>query len=304
MRPASEQMDRVPATVASEARTVRLARLAGGGFVVVWSTGYLAGKVAVAHVGPFTALVWRFVLAALVFAVLAAVSRAAWPRPRELVHSAVVGLLSLALQFGGVYAGLRLGASAGIAALVIGAMPLATAVLARLAGERLGGLAWFGLALGFAGVLLVLADRMDPGAAPVTAWLSLGVGLIGIATGTLYQKRHASTPDLRVGLAVQHAAAAVALAPIALFIEGLRNDLSLAALGAIGWLVLVNSVGGFALLFALLRRGAATRVAALFYLVPPVTAAMGWLVFGETLTLVKLAGFGLAALGVYLGTRR
>lgn len=273
-------------------------------FVLLWCSGYPAGKLAVQHGGPFTVLLWRFALAAAVFAVLARLSRAEWPGWRALGHSAVVGVLSLAMSFGGVYEGMRLGVSAGISALFIGAMPLVTALFASLAGERLGRWQWGGLALGFLGVLRVLEGRLDPHGTGMFGYLSCCIGLVALSLGTLYQKRHSSTIDLRVGLAAQHAVAALAVLPLAWWGEAFRADWSMAYAGALAWIVLVNAVGGFALLFVLIRGGAATRVAALFYLVPPVTALMGYLALGERLTPTMLPGFALVAIGVWLGTRR
>lgn len=272
-------------------------------FVVVWSSGYLVSKVAIAHAGPFTVLVLRFGIAALAFAALAAVARPAWPPLRTLAHSAVVGLFTLALQFGGLYTGLALGASAGVAALVIGAMPIGVSLLATLGGERLTRRQWLGFAFGFAGVLLVVADRIDPNALTPAALVALAVGLVGICVGTVYQKRYASTVDLRIGLGVQHLVAALVLLPFAAH-EGFRHDGSAAFVLSLGWLVLGNSLGGFGLLFLLIRRGATTSVAALFYLVPPVTAAMSYVALGEALTAFKLAGFAFAAAGVFLATRK
>lgn len=292
------------------ARTARPAAAAWRGrataaaFVLVWCSGYPAAKLAVQHGGPFTLALLRFALAAAVFGALAVAARAGWPGWRAFRHSAVVGLLSLALSFGGVYGGMHFGVSAGISALFIGAMPLATALFASLAGERLGRAQWFGLALGFLGVLLVLEGRFGiPGGGAVGYLCSL-VGLVALSLGTLYQKRHSTAIDLRVGLAVQHAVAAAAILPLAWWGEHFRADGSAAWIGAVAWIVLVNAVGGFALLFLLLRRGAATGVAALFYLVPPVTALMGYVALGERLTPTMLPGFALVALGVWLGTRR
>ncbi|MFC3130557.1 DMT family transporter [Coralloluteibacterium stylophorae] len=272
-------------------------------FVLVWCTGYIAGTLAVAHGGPLTTLVLRFGLTTLVFALLALVGRASWPARRELGHSAVVGALLLALQFGGMYIGLRLGATAGVAALATGSMPLVVALLALAGGERLGGGQWSGLAIGFCGVAMVVADRVD-GATPPLAWLALGASVLGISLGTLYQKRHASRLDMRVGLTVQNATATLLVLPLAIVLEGVHFERSAAFLLPLAWLVGVNSVGGFALLFVLIRRGAATKVAALFFLMPPVTAVMGWLWLGEHLTLLKGAGFACAAAGVWLATRR
>jgi len=274
----------------------------GAAFVLLWSTGYIAGKFALAHAAAFNLLTVRFVGATLAFALLAVLARASWPGWRAAAHSAVVGVLSLALSFGGVYLGVEWGAEIGVAALVVGAMPLLTAAIAPWFGECVSVRQWLGLAIGLAGVLLVLADRLHIGAAPASAYLMLIVGLIGISVGTLYQKRHASAIDPRVGLTVQHAAAALAVLPFALH-EGLRFDGSAALVASTGWLIMVNSVGGFGLLFLLLRRGAANRVAQLFFLIPPVTAVMSYIVLGERFTLLKLLGFVVAAAGVYIGTR-
>ena len=275
----------------------------GTAFVLLWCTGYIAGKLMVAHAGPLTALVWRFGLAGLLFAGFALATRAPWGRPRALLHSAVAGVLMLALQFGGVYMAMELGAGAGVAALVIGTMPLAVAVLAVATGqERLRAVQWWGLGLGIAGVALVVADRID-GEVSWAAWLALLAGLAGISLGTLYQKRHASMVDLRTGLAMQNIAATAVLLPGALWLEGFRFAHASDFYQPMLWTVAVNSIGGFALLFVLIRRGAATRVAALFFLMPPVTALLGTWLLGEHLTALKLAGFALAAVGVWLVAR-
>ena len=281
-----------------------LAPLAGLSFVVIWCTGYTAGKIAVTHSGAFTALSLRFGAAALVFGLLAALGNAVWPRRREALHSVVVGLLQLALQFGGVYGGLKLGASAGVAALVIGAMPISVSAFSLLLGERIGRRQWLGLAVGFAGVWLVLGGGLVDARANVYAVLALLVGLLGISCGTLYQKRFGSDVDLRVGLFIQNLTAAFALLPIAIGLEGLHADGTSAFWLSTLWIVLVNSVGGFALLFVLIRNGAATQVAALFYLVPAVGAIMGHFTLGEVLTPIEIVGFVVAGVGVYLGTRQ
>lgn len=275
----------------------------GTAFVLVWCTGYIAGKLMVEHAAPMTALVWRFGAAGLVFAGLAVVARVPWGDGQSILHSAVTGVLMLALQFGGVYLALSWDASAGVAALVISTMPMVVAVLAVAGGdERLAPIQWAGVLLGLMGVALVVVDRID-GATGWAAWLALLIGLVGISVGTVYQKRFASLGDLRAGLAVQNLAATAVLLPVALWLEGFRfvhaPDFYLPML----WTVIVNSLGGFALLFVLIRRGAATRVAALFFLMPPVTTVFGSWVLGEHLTVLKLGGFALAAIGVWLVTR-
>lgn len=295
----------LPALAPAKARAAPLfasTSALGAGFVILWSSGYVAGKIALAHAGAFNLLLARFAIATIAFALLAAIARVALPNRRAVLHSAVVGVLSLALQFGAVYLGVQWGAEVGVAALVIGAMPLVTTLLAPWFGERISARQWLGLALGLGGVLMVLADRLHFGGASSGAYLLLVLSLLGISFGTLYQKRHASAVDARVGLTIQHATATLVMLPFALH-EGLHFDFSPSLCASLGWLVVVNSLGGFGLLFALLRRGAANRVAQLFFLIPPVTAVMSWLFVGEQFTVLKLAGFLVAASGVYLGTR-
>lgn len=276
--------------------------LLGIGFVLVWCTGYIAGKLVVAHAAPLTSLAMRFAIAALLFGAGSLLARVPRCSRADLWHSAVTGTLMLALHFGAVYVSFRMGANAGVSALVIGAMPLLVALVATLDGsERLGLWRWTGMALGLLGVVLVVADRVD-GATPLAAWGMLVLGLVGITAGTLYQKRHAAHLDMRLALTIQNGAAALVLLPFALW-EGFRFDNTFDFYGSMAWLVLVNSIGGFALLFLLIRRGAATQVAALFFLMPPVTAVFGHFTLGEHLTWLKGAGFACAAFGVWLATR-
>ena len=277
-------------------------RLPAALFVFLWSTGYIAGKIAVTHAAPFTTLTLRFAGAALLFGAIVLARRPQWPALGALVHSGVVGL-SLAVQFGAIYAAFALGTSPGFSALVIGCMPLTTALASAAMGERLGLRHWLGLALGLAGVLLVLQDRLGSGLGSGLAGLGLLLSLGGITFGTLYQKRHALELDLNIGLMIQSVVATVVVAPIALLHEHFRFDTSAAFVGSLLWMVLLNSGASFALFFMLLRRGAATRVSTLFYLVTPITAIMGWLLMHELMSAIKVAGFALAAGGVYLATR-
>lgn len=280
-----------------------LAPIMGLSFVMIWCTGYPTAKIVVGHSGPFTALCLRFACAAVIFGGLAVISKVRWPGHRAAAHSAVVGLLQLALQFGGVYGAMRLGASASLSALVIGAMPLSVSAFSLLLGERIGKLQWLGLLVGFTGVWLVIGESLVGARADIWSIGALLLGLLGISCGTLYQKRYGSAIDLRAGLAIQNIAASLALLPLAWGLEGLHADGSQAFWLSTAWIVLVNSVGGFALLFLLIRNGAATQVAALFYLVPAVGAIMGHFVLGEVLTTTEILGFFVAASGVYLGTR-
>jgi drug/metabolite transporter (DMT)-like permease/RimJ/RimL family protein N-acetyltransferase len=280
------------------------AGLLGAAFVLLWSSGYPAARIALDHSGPFTLLVLRFGGAGLIFAALAGLNRVAWPRGRAALHSALVGTMQLGLQFGALYWAASQGVNVGLIALVIGTMPIVTALLGRvLFREAIRPFQWIGFALGFGGVALAVGESVTPGrGAGPGAYLAVLAGLLAISVGTLYQKRHASNVDPRSGLALQHLAATLLLLPFAVD-EGFRADTSPAFFASLGWVIGVNSLTTFALLFVLLRRGVVNQVATLFFLMPPVTAVIDYLVLGDELTAYKVAGLALAALGVYLATR-
>lgn len=275
----------------------------GAAFVLLWSTGYPAARTALDHFAPFTLLAARFGGAGLIYAALALLSGAAWPRGRAALHSAVVGTLQLAVQFGCLYWAVAVGVNVGLIALVIGTMPIVTALMGLALGESVRPQQWLGFTFGFGGVALAVAEGIGPGngASPL-AYLAVLCGLLAISAGTLYQKHLGSEVDLRSGLAVQHLVAAFLVLPLAAY-EGFRFDTSAAALASLGWVIGINSMSAFGLLFVLLQRGAVNQVAALFFLMPPVTALMDYFVLGDRLTVLKLCGIAAAAFGVYLATR-
>jgi drug/metabolite transporter (DMT)-like permease len=275
-------------------------------FILLWSSGYVAGKLALPHVGPFTLLVLRFGLAALVLGVVSWLSRAPWPNTaRAWGHLAVVGLLMQALHFSGVYYGMRLGVSAGVAGLLIGMMPLATALGGHfLLGERVGRWQMLGLAGGVLGVALVVAGKGTGSSVSLAAVAVTLLGLLGLVAGTLYQKRFCAGMDLRSGAFVQMAVATVAAAALAGPTEGFVVHWHGELVFAMLWLGLVNSIGAFSLLFVMVRSGQAGQVASLFYLIPGVSALMGIALLGERLSLLALAGFAVSALAVLACVRK
>ncbi|TFI59290.1 DMT family transporter [Sphingomonas parva] len=275
-------------------------------FVLLWSTGFIGARLGLPHSGPLTFLSLRYGVALVLLALVALATRAPWPRrPAAIGHYAVAGLLVHGLYLGGVFVGISLGVEAGVSALIVGLQPLLTAALAgALLGERVSARQWLGLALGLAGVALVLAGKLGQGPGDALGSLACVAALLGITAGTLYQKRFCADMDLRTGGVVQFAAAGLATAPLALLGEGWAVDWTGEFVFALLWLVLVLSIGAVTLLYLLIRRGAAAEVASLFFLVPPCTALIAWPLFGETLGAAALAGMLLTAAGVAMASRR
>jgi drug/metabolite transporter (DMT)-like permease len=275
-------------------------------FVILWSSGYIVAKITLDYAQPFTMLLLRFLMVSAIFAAIAVATRAPWPRRRaEYFNLALVGVLLQTVYLGGIYAGLQLGISAGVSSLVMALQPIITAaVVGPLFGERVRPLQWLGLVFGFAGVALVLADKVE---LDFDGWAGIGfcfAALAGITIATLYQKRFGTGSDLRTGQAVQYLAAAIATAPIAFSVGIGEVDWSLPFLLALAWILFPLSVGTYTLYLWLIRRNAATRVTSYLYLVPPVTALAAWPIFGETMGPVALAGMVVAVAGVALVVKK
>jgi drug/metabolite transporter (DMT)-like permease len=274
-------------------------------FVLLWSTGFIGARLGLPYAGPLTFLSLRYALAAGLLVIIALSVRAPWPgRPTEIVHYAIAGLLVHGVYLGGVFLGISLGVEAGISALIVSLQPLLVAAFAGLLlGERVSVRQWAGLALGFIGVSLILFHKLGRGFSDALGGLACVVALLGITTGTLYQKRFGAGMDLRTGTAIQFAAAGLATAPLALIFEQARVVWSGEFVFSLVWLVLVLSLGAVSLLYVLIRRGAAASVSSLFFLVPPCTALIAWPLFGERLGPAALLGMALTLGGVILAAR-
>ena len=196
---------------------------------------------------------------------------------------------------------LSAGLTAGLTGLVTGLQPLLTAVLARpVLGERLIARQWAGILVGLAGMAMIVAPRVGSveGVAPAALAVAL-CATLSLALGTLWQKYSKPQSDLRVNAAMQFVGAFVLTAPVAWLTESHHFDASPALWGALAWAVLGLSVGGIAIMLTLLKHGAASKVAPLLYLAPPVAAFMAWALFGEALSPLQLAGIVLAVGGAF-----
>ncbi|HEY6898910.1 MAG TPA: DMT family transporter [Rhodocyclaceae bacterium] len=278
-------------------------RLYPGLFVLLWSTGFIGAKYGLPYAGPLSFLLVRYGLVIALMGAAALAFRAPWPHdPRQMLHIAVTGVLVHATYLGGVFTAIGHGLPAGVTSLVVGLQPLLTAVGAGLLlGENVSRRQWLGIALGLAGTVLVVSGRASGGGlAGLPAAL---IALLGITLGTLYQKRFCPSFDFRSGAVLQFVPAALVTAVAMQWLEPFHVEWTPSFLFALGWLVLVLSLGAITLLNLLIRSGSAVHVASLFYLTPPTTTLIAWLLFGEALSGPVLAGMALAVWGVYLSRR-
>lgn len=273
-------------------------------FVLLWSTGFIGAKFGLPHAEPLSFLLVRYLLVVSLMTVIALAMRAPWPKDgRQWFHIGISGLLVHGIYLGGVFISISKGLPAGVASLVVGIQPLLTAVGAGLLlNEAVLARQWFGLVLGFIGVGMVVSGKLGSGF-ELDALLPALAALAGITAGTLYQKRFCPHFDWRTGSIAQFLPTAIATGIVVALAGNYRVDWVPDFIFALGWLVLVLSLGAVSLLNMLIRRGTAVNLASLFYLVPPGTALIAWFLFDEKLAGMALVGMAIAVGGVYLARK-
>jgi drug/metabolite transporter (DMT)-like permease len=284
-----------------------LTRIAPFIFVILWATGFIGARFGLDYAEPMTFLFIRMVANVLVFIVLMLLFKAELPKGRACFHAFVSGILIHGFYLGGTYIGIAFGMPAGLCSLLVGLQPILTAVfLISTTNRSLRLSQWCGLVIGFIGITLVLQGNIT--------WQSYDhvegaffftiMALLGITFGTLYQKRFCQGVDM-IGAAVwQYMGAGLLFLPIALTTETMVVQWTPQFIFTLLWLVFALSVVAVLLLLYMVKHGESSKVASVFYLVPPTTAFQAWLVFDERFDLFGAVGFACAALAVYLVVRK
>ena len=269
-------------------------------FVSVWGTGFIATKIGLQHAAPFTFLTLRFAFGLLCLVPIVLIVKPRWPARRgEFGHILVAGLLMHAVHLSGSHYTQYLGMSAGITAVLLSIQPLLTAVIAgRWMSERLSARQWAGIAIGLAGVTLIVWHKIDVHEATIGALIAVTVALAGVTGGTLYQRAFCPAVDLRAAALIQFAGTFVVLAPLAWFVEGAAVRWSWSLAGAIVFLVIGASILAVNAFHTLMRRGQATRVTSLIYLTPIFAVVPELVLFGVVPSAISLAGIVVTCLGV------
>ncbi|MDG9970610.1 DMT family transporter [Achromobacter mucicolens] len=275
-------------------------------FLVLWSSGFVVLKVGLAYADPLTFLALRYACVVLILAPLLLALRPPLPtRVSAWGHLAMVGLLLQAGYFCFTYLSLKQGMSAGGVALITSLQPILIGLLApALAHERVDARRWAGLALGVAGAALVIVAKAS---IDVLAPLGLGFAvsaLLCLTGGTLYEKRFGTQIHPVASNFVQYGVGLAVSAPLAFWLEPMRIEWTAPLLGSLAYLVVGNSLVAITLLLAMIRHGEASRVSALFFLVPPCTAIIALLILREPIPPLAWPGMALAALGILLVTRK
>ena len=273
-------------------------------FVILWSSAFISGKIIVQDSSPFAALGFRFAIVAFGFFCFALFLKDSLSACRkDILEAGGTGVLFHGLYLGGVFFAVSEGLPAGIAALIVSLQPVLTGALAGpVLGETVTWRQWAGIMLGFGGAALVLG--LDVGVElPIEGLLATGIALLAVTAGTLWQKRIGDRLPLSVLNMYQAIAACIFHVLVMLAIEQSFLDFTVLFILAMGWQILAVSFGAFTILMYLIKVGSASQTATLFFLVPPVSAVMGWLFLNENLTTMDVIGLLIATFGVYVATR-
>ena len=276
------------------------------GFVLLWNSGFIGAEYGLPYTGPFTLVFWRYLALALLLAgYLLIRKRRLWLGWQTAAPNMLIGVLAHGLWLTCVLLALDNDVPAGIVALVVALQPLATGALSGLVtGERTGKLQWIGLILGFTGVIITVANRIDfSNYQSIFGYLIPLGSVAGITAASLIQRRMeikygANTLSIPEKLFYQSVATTAVLAIPALFVEQLYTEWEPVFITTMTWLILAVSLGAYALMWLLIERLDATKVASLFYLGPPVTMIMAWTAFGDTLLIMDIVGLTIVFFGV------
>ncbi|MEO8243871.1 MAG: DMT family transporter [bacterium] len=275
-------------------------------FLLLWSAGFGVAKLGLQHAPPLTLLALRYVTVLVILLPLALVMRPPLPATwRGWADVAVVGFLIQVVYFGLCYVAFKSGTSAGAVAIIVCLQPILVALIAPgFVGERISPRGWLGLALGLGGAGLVIFTGQSVAAKGMFGVVCTVGALLGITGGTLWEKRFGVAHHPVTSNLIQYAVGAACTVPLALISERFQVDWSWEFGAVLAYLVVGNSLLAMSLLLAMIRVGEVSRVSALFYLVPPLSALFAWPLLGEVMPLWGWAGMALAAGGVALVSRR
>ena len=273
-------------------------------FVILWSSAFITSKIIVQDASPFASLAFRFAVVTAGFFCFAAILKESLLASRkDMLEAAGTGILFHGLYLGGVFFAISKGMPAGLSALIVSLQPVLTGALAGpVLGEQVTWRQWLGIALGFGGAALVLGLDVG-GELPLIGLIATAISLLAVTAGTLWQKRLSGRLPLSVSNMYQALAACLFHVMVMLAIEEPFLAFTPSFMMAMGWQILAVSFGAFTILMYLIKAGSASQTATLFFLVPPVSAVMGWLFVNEQLTATDITGLIIATVGVYAATR-
>ena len=275
-------------------------------FLGLWSGGYVAAKYGLQFAEPMTFLSLRYASVMVIMLVLFALVRPPLPkRSADWVHLAIVGFLIQSMYFGMCYLAFREGIAVGSLALIFSLQPILVGLVAPgWAGEPVKRQTWLGLALGLLGAVMVIVARSSIEVPSVIALLFALLALIGIAGGSLWEKRFGLSHHPVTANLIGYTAGLLGVVPFMLWLESMDVQWTGGFVLSLAYLTIGNSIIAIGLLLAMIRAGDVSKVSSLFFMVPPLAAFFAWLILDELMPVAAWGGFVIAALGVWMATKK
>lgn len=274
-------------------------------FIILWSSAFVSGQFIVQSASPFASLTFRFFIVGICFLIFSYYLREKiFVKFNLAIQACITGILFHGFYLGGVFFSYSVGLSATLSALIVGLQPVLTNILSGpILKERITFIQWIGILLGFIGTILVIG--YDIGVKiPIIGLAASIVALLGATIATIWQKKITSNLTLSVNNFYQAFAASIFLFIISVNFEVPSINFDTRFNLSMGWQIIMVSFGAYAILMYLIKTGTASKTSSLFFLVPPVTAIMAWLVLGEKLSIIDIIGLLICAFGVYIATRK
>lgn len=279
-------------------------------FVLLWSTGFTGIRYGIPYAPPFTFIAVRMAIASVLLALISlAITKRFMHDLPTIGKSSLVGVTIHGAYLGGCFYGVKQGMPAGITALICSLQPVLVSVFSSIFfQEKLSARKWLGLALGLAGLVLVIAPKLqssgDQGL-PMAGVIAVFIALLGGTSGTLLQKKFGAGVEVLSGTSWQYVATGILMASLALIFEdGESITWNASFIFSLIWLIVALSIGAILILYFLLARSSASSVSSLYYLVPAVTAVEAYFLFGEKIGLVTAVGTLVTIAGVALVVRQ
>jgi drug/metabolite transporter (DMT)-like permease len=279
-------------------------------FVLLWSTGFTGIRYGIPYAPPFTFIAIRMAFASVLLALISlAITRHFKYDKATIGKSALVGLTIHGAYLGGCFYGVKQGMPAGITALICSLQPVLVSIFSSFFfGEKLTPRKWLGLGLGLAGLILVIAPKLEGSGdqvLPTAGVIAVFIALLGGTSGTLLQKKFGSGVEVLSGTSWQYVATGILMGSLALIFEGDQSiTWNASFIFSLTWLIVALSIGAILILYFLLARSSASSVSSLYYLVPAVTAVEAYFLFGEKIGLVTAVGTLVTIAGVALVVRQ
>ncbi len=271
-------------------------------FIILYGSGFVAVKLGFPFASPLALLLYRSLISAVMFLVLAWIMKAQWPENwRQVGHIAVSGFFLIALFCIGTWISIDMGVPPATSALIIALQPLMVSLASHfLFKNAITAKQWLGLMIGLIGVILVVGEQASFNKAYLIGILMSFLGLFSLTIGSLYQKRYCAKMNIFSGGVIQAITTGIVCLILSLWFGPLTIHWTGQLIFSLFWMCIIVSLGAISLLYILLKRGESHKVASLFYLIPATTALISYFVFHTTLDEIQMTGMIVATLGVGL----